>query len=136
MGFGSYYKKIEKYANKTSNLQFVGPVPYQMVNDYFLRARIFINTSHTEGFPNSFLQAWIRGVPVISFFDPDNLIFDNKLGYVPTNLEEMNECIDSLLKEEIKRLEFGNKARQFAIENYSPESVVQKYIALLEKIEY
>jgi glycosyltransferase involved in cell wall biosynthesis len=130
-GLGSYYRKIEQKAKEAENLNFIGPVPYHKVNHYFLKAKLFVNTSHTEGFPNSFLQAWVRGVPVISFFDPDGLIAANKLGYVPSNLDEMKESIDALLNDDSKRVEFGQKAKNFAIENYSPDSVVKEYIKLL-----
>ena len=130
-GQHDYYKKIETEAKKIKNLEFMGFVPYHEVNSYFLRAKAFINTSESEGFPNSFLQAWIRGVPVISFFDPDSLISTHGLGYSPENIEQMAECISELLKDESKRVKIGESAREFTIKHYSPENVVHQYIELL-----
>ena len=74
-GFSDLYSEIEFAAKRLSNLTFCGRVPYHDVGDLYDRTKIFVNTSHTEGegFPNSFLQPWRRGVPVISFFDPTHL---------------------------------------------------------------
>ena len=88
-----------------------------------------------EGYPNTFLQAWIRGVPVVSFFDPDDLITTKKLGFVPSNLKDMERNILYLLTDEVKRMAMAEKARTFATEYYSPTNVANKYIHLLEKID-
>ena len=42
------------------NVTMLGPVRYRDTGALFDRARIFLNTSSIEGFPNTFLQAWIR----------------------------------------------------------------------------
>jgi len=46
-------------------------------------AKVLLNTSRAEGFPNTFLEAWALGTPVISLFvDPGGVIASNHLGYV------------------------------------------------------
>jgi glycosyltransferase involved in cell wall biosynthesis len=134
-GFLAYYKKIENQAKRVKNLKFVGSVPYSKINSYFQQSKLFVNTSYTEGFPNSFLQAWIRSVPVITFFDPDNLIKKKMLGIVPSNSDEMELCLDALMNDDKKRRSLGENAKRFANEHYSPDKVVNTYIKLLKKLQ-
>lgn len=129
----TYYKEVKAGASKVANMDFVGPVSYSDIGNYFNRARVFVNTSDSEGFPNSFLQAWVRGVPVVSFFDPDDIIVSNKLGYRALTLENMMTSIDHLLRNTDTRTSIGIKAKAFAINHYSPKHIATRYIELIHK---
>lgn len=65
-----YYDVIRQAAAAVPNLKLVGFVPYRQVGAEFDGAAVLVNTSETEGFPNTFLQAWLRGVPTLSFVAP------------------------------------------------------------------
>ena len=93
---------------------------------------MFVNTSNIEGFPNSFLQAWVRGVPVVSFFDPDGLITNKCLGYVPFNTEEMAKYICNFLEKRVDRLSVGDRAAIFVKNHFSAMNAAEHYIKLLE----
>jgi len=63
------------YYEKPDNVTIYEKVPYHQIDTYFARAFVFVSTSLTEGFPNTFLQAGRWGVPVLSYcVDPDNFI--------------------------------------------------------------
>ena len=66
-GCEQLYRDISREALELDNVEFLGAVPYHQVNNYFLRAKLFLNTSDQEGFPNSYLQALVRRTPVVSF---------------------------------------------------------------------
>ena len=129
----TYYNEIKTKATALDNLKFMGFIPYRDVNQYYSRARVFVNTSELEGFPNSFLQAWIRGVPVISFFDPDNLIRKQELGGAPANLDEMVELVKDLMLNKPYRHSIAKRTRAFAFEHYSPRRVIQEYASVFSK---
>lgn len=65
-----YFSRMREAAAACPNLRFVGYVPFSQVGEYFDRASLLVNTSDLEGFPNTFLQAWIRGMPSLSFVAP------------------------------------------------------------------
>jgi glycosyltransferase involved in cell wall biosynthesis len=130
-GMGRYYDSVRRSAEDAPGLAFRGPVPYRQVNGFFHRARLFVNTSESEGFPNSFLQAWIRGVPVVSFFDPDGLIARHGLGAVPADLDAMAAAVERFLDNPAEREAAGERARRFARETYGPEAVARQYLRLL-----
>ena len=110
----TYYDDVRAAAARLPNVTMPGPVRYAETGGWFDRARLFLNTSSIEGFPNTFLQAWIRGVPVVSFFDPDGLIRRLQLGAVSASVDDMREAIRGLLDVDVYRENIGRRARDFA----------------------
>ena len=68
-GGNPVFERIRDAARAISNLEFTGFLPLDRVEPYFDRARVLVNTSSHEGMPNTFLQAWARGVPTVAFVD-------------------------------------------------------------------
>lgn len=119
------YEYISEKAKEIPNLEFKGFLPFEETEKYFMRAKLFINTSTHEGFPNTFLQAWSRGIPVISFVNPDDLINKNQLGLAVTNLEEMAQTLRDILN---NRIQFSSvQIRAFFEKNLTIEKTVDKY---------
>ena len=127
----SYYEDVRAAAARLPNVSMPGPVRYSDTGAWFDRARIFLNTSSVEGFPNTFLQAWIRGVPVVSFFDPDGLTRRLHLGHIASTLDDMRESIRGLLDVHVYRENIGRRAREFAAREFT-SAAAARYIELLE----
>jgi glycosyltransferase involved in cell wall biosynthesis len=67
-----------------------------------------------EGFPNSFLQAWIRGVPVISTFGLDQLVRNQKLGVHVGDFRELVNATKRILIDESVLKTMSQECRRFA----------------------
>jgi glycosyltransferase involved in cell wall biosynthesis len=66
-----------------ANVMLVDHVAYERIGDVFRRARVLLNTSSFEGFPNAFLQAGKYGVPIVTaVVDPDGFLQRNGCGIV------------------------------------------------------
>jgi glycosyltransferase involved in cell wall biosynthesis len=117
------------------NVTCLGAVPYSEVGRLFSRARVFLNTSEIEGFPNTFLQAWIRGVPVATFFDPDHLVSREQLGHSAATVEELEKGLDMLVRDEIRRHAAGERARTFASTQFLASRVAARYLNLFDAYE-
>ncbi|MDD4874355.1 MAG: glycosyltransferase family 4 protein [Dehalococcoidales bacterium] len=130
-----YYKTIEEKAKIISNLQFIGYVPYDRINDYFSRASLFVSTSTSEGFPNVFIQSWMNYTPVVSLnIDPDDVIKKNGLGFHSMNFEQMVSDIKKLLENDGLRKYYGINCRQYAEENHNIKKVVEKHIEVFNRL--
>ncbi len=74
---------FERQAKALENFEWHIDVPFDETLTWFGRASVFVSTSKRsdEGFPNTFIQAWSRGVPVVSFdVDPDDILVKDGLG--------------------------------------------------------
>jgi glycosyltransferase involved in cell wall biosynthesis len=131
-GGETYYEDVRAAAARLPNVKMHGAVRYADSGTLFDRAKIFLNTSSIEGFPNTFLQAWIRGVPVVSFFDPDSLVQRLQLGHIANSVDEMREAISSLLEDDGERQLTGRRARDFATREYTT-GVAARYLELLDR---
>jgi glycosyltransferase involved in cell wall biosynthesis len=134
-GAEDYYRSIRNAASAIPNLTCPGAVPYDEVGTLFSRARLFLNTSQIEGFPNTFLQAWVRGVPVVAFFDPDGLIRQRQLGHTATDLEDMVAAIRRLLGDDAERTRIGERARAHAVAQFGPKHIASRYLEMLAALE-
>lgn len=131
-GSEALFEKILKDTAQIDNLDYKGFVPYHDVNNYYQRAKLFVNTSESEGFPNSFLQSWIRGTPVLSFFDPDGIIVRKGLGASPVDLQSMSDKVNELIQGGSEYTTISKTSREFTLKHYAAESVVTEYIRQFE----
>lgn len=70
---GNYTKDVLNIDR--NNFVFTNEIEYSETLEWFKKAKILINTSKEEGFSNTFIQAWLYNVLVISFnVDPDDLL--------------------------------------------------------------
>ena len=64
-----------------SNVKYCGQVTPDKDLQVIANAAILLSTSDQEGFPNTFLEAWSAGTPVVSLkIDPDRIIEQMGLG--------------------------------------------------------
>lgn len=89
-----YQKEIKEKANKTNNLIFIDRVPFNDIQFYFNRAKMIVNTSEYEGFPNIFLQAGIAKTPILSLnVNPDKFINMYNCGFYCEN--DFNKLVEN-----------------------------------------
>jgi len=130
-GGQNYFDDVAAAAARLPNVTMLGAVKYSETGALFDRARVFLNTSSIEGFPNTFLQAWIRGVPVVSFFDPDGTVHRLQLGRIATSLDDMREALRGLIDVNVYRELIGRRAREFASREYTT-GVAARYLEQLD----
>lgn len=132
-GHEKLFLTTQQRAKKVDNLHFHGPVPYHDISQYYDRAKLFINTSDIEGFPNSYLQAWAHGTPVIAFFDPDNLISKEGLGLRVANSKEMASALEFYLSDRAAWEAASKRCHAFMMREYGEAKVIKPYARAIDK---
>jgi glycosyltransferase involved in cell wall biosynthesis len=128
-GNQEFYNSIKDASGKLKNLVFLGVVPFNEIDKYFMKASVLVNTSMFEGFPNAFIQAWMHHVPVVRLnADPDELLCEKKLGFHSKTFEKMVEDLRILLNNEKLREEMGKNAREYAEKEHDIKNNIQNYI--------
>lgn len=122
------YRRVEAAARALPNLTFHGGVPYMDIGKLFDRAKVFANTSDLEGFPNTYLQAWVRGIPVVTLFDPDGLIKAERLGSAHTTLDEMSRGLTEMLQATISYEAARTAALAFMESRFGDSTVLGPYL--------
>lgn len=93
------YNEMEREAKSIPNLDFLGQIPIEKSNMLIGNAKLLVCSSEYEGFPNTFLQAWASGVPVVSTVDPNDLIKTYNLGIIVDSPESLVAAIEKLTKD-------------------------------------
>jgi glycosyltransferase involved in cell wall biosynthesis len=134
-GFESMYDDLERASASLANVTFHGRIAYHDIGDFYDRSRVFVNTSDSEGFPNSYLQCWRRGVPVIAFFDPDGLIRREGLGKTVDTVEEMASAVERFLTDKDYLRETSARCADYMKRQYDDDIVVGPYLQAFREAE-
>jgi len=131
------YKKLVKKHKLRKKVLFLGRKPSEK---YLPKSKIFILPSIYEGFGLVLLEAMASGLPCIAF-KPDGkkiltasneIIEQDKTGFLVKNEEEMAEKIDLLLENEKLRKKMSKNARKQA-EKYSWEKTAEEILKLVRE---
>ena len=133
-GYQQFFETVSAQARMRANVSLHGQIPYHNVNPFYERARVCVNTSDIEGFPNSYLQAWARGTPVVAFFDPDGLIEREGLGVAARDQETLASAIELLATNESAWLAMSARCRNFMEREYAKDSVLTPYRKLFSRL--
>jgi len=96
-----YYRAIIEAARAIPNIDVKGFVPFAQAERHFDGARVLLNTSLYEGFPNTFLQAWARGIPTVSFFDTGSRRAGAPVYDLVSDISEASWKLDRLMRDDI-----------------------------------
>jgi glycosyltransferase involved in cell wall biosynthesis len=131
MGDKNYDKLLAK-AKTAGNLEFIERVRFDEIDGYFQRAKVFVNTSDAEGFPNTFIQAGRCATPILSLnVNPDDFLDKYECG-VSCN-GRFDRFVDSLrfMLDEGRYIEIGNKTRSYVEQNHDIKNIAEVYKSLL-----
>lgn len=121
----------EECASKLTNLRFLGHLHFATVNEYFGKAKLFVCSSEYEGFPNTFLQAWANGVPVVSTVDPSEVITKYSLGSIINTEEELQKAIENFVSDDAYYNVCKDSINKYFYDNHSSDMQLGKLLHFL-----
>ncbi len=133
-GAHELFESVRSAATQLPNVQFHGAVSYHAIGDLYARARVFVGTSETEGFPNSYLQAWAHGVPVVAFLDPEQLLARKSLGHAVGSMDEMASSIAVLNGDRVLWEAASLRCTQYMDSRFNESQMVRPYVQALSDL--
>jgi len=130
-----YYANLTMETGKIPNLRFIRHVPFNQIDAYFQRAKVFVNTSDAEGFPNTFIQACKCGTAILSFnVNPDDFLNQYRCGFCAQGDWDLfvKMLRDLLVPQDAQR--YGANGRYYVEENHDIAKIATLYKRIFEQL--
>jgi len=124
---GTYASRVLSEARAVANLTVHGAIARERVYEFYRAAACLCSTSLFEGFPNTFLEAWSQGLPVVSTFDPDGLIARRHLGAVAPDVPGLARGLRELLASSDRWSKASREARRYFVENHTVDAAMPRF---------
>ncbi|PKO72738.1 MAG: hypothetical protein CVU20_01560 [Betaproteobacteria bacterium HGW-Betaproteobacteria-14] len=117
------------------NLRILEHVPAHEIWDWQRRARVLVNTSKFEGFPNTFLQSAVTGVPIVSLeVDPDGMLARHGCGICAAgDARTMREAVVKLCADDAHAEALARAAHRHVLERHEAGARVAEFEACLRE---
>lgn len=124
------FANLELKCSELKNIHMTGFVPLNEVGAYFDKAVLFINTSESEGFPNTFLQSWSRAVVTLSIF---KLLINGGCapGIYVDDIGHLVKEVDKLMIDHETRQLLGEECKKYFQQYFSVEIVSKQITSIL-----
>ena len=119
-----------------NNVKFVGYLKRTEIMSFLSNAYALLNTSHYEGFSNTFLESFLAGTPVITTdkVDPDSIVYNNNLGLTARDYKEIPRLIVSMIQSSNYN-NIAQSCRQYVLREHDPKMLAQKFIEILDELK-
>lgn len=101
---------------------------------FFAAAKVFVNTSDAEGFPNTFIQAAAAGTAILSWLvNPDGFLTRWQCGLAcGGTMERLTEGLRFLLEQD-RYIEIGQNGLRYVRQHHDISVLVERYKESLQK---
>lgn len=132
----SLRRTVRERVSGLDNVTLHEDVPWHQVGRFFEAAKLVVNTSTYEGFPNTFVQAALQATPVLSWaVDPDQVLTRHRIGFSAAgSFERLASAAEELSASELLRAELGRRARRYAEQHHDLERSADEWRFLLRRL--
>lgn len=129
----SYYLEKLKHL---PNVKFTGFLQRADILPFLANVKFLLNTSHFEGFSNTFLEALAVGTPILSSVNvnPDSIISKNNLGIVYNDVFDLCTQYASITPELYQLMSVN--AKEYVMRNHGYRFITRKLLRYLAETDH
>lgn len=122
------YSALKSEAENIENLIFIEHVPFHKIDGYFEQAKVLVNTSDSEGFPNIFIQACKASAAILSYtVNPDDFLNKHQCGVCcHGDMTAMLNQLGEMLCEKCYQ-RFGNNGLKYVKDQHDIKTIIDHY---------
>jgi len=129
-----YAEGVRAAARQLPNMIVHGFTPFEQAERLFDGARVVVNTSPYEGFPNTFLQAWARGIPTVSFVDTGSRHRGEPVYEAARDVDHAAAILARLMEDDAQWTRSSRIAAEHFRERHSIEAALRIYESEIERL--
>lgn len=123
------------FPDVVSRVHAVGEIPMERVPDYLEAADLFVFPSRLEGMPNSILEAWAAGLPVVAADTAAHReILGERTGFLYEDRAGLRAHVTALLADPGRARAMGQAGRRHAVDHFSMDAAARRYLDLYERM--
>jgi glycosyltransferase involved in cell wall biosynthesis len=124
---GGYRTGLMERAKRISNIKWLGTVMREQMSSVYRGALCLCCTSLHEGFPNTFLEAWSLGTPLVTSFDADRIVERHDLGGTGKSVADLAAAIQKLATDRAAWVSASRNAREYFVERHSIDAAMPRF---------
>jgi len=131
------YERLCDKIRGVRNIEFHQQVAFENIGGFFGRAKILVNTSQSEGFANTFIQAGIYARSILSLnVNPDGFLGEFSCGLSCDDDEnKLAEGLKYMLNKQ-RYIELGRNARKYVEGKHDIKKIAERYKEIFTELKH